>query len=327
MDITDDKLRKVLDFIVKKVPSKAAFLAQQGEIYAKLGVNKESGIEFKKHLTNKLEQLNWKPELSEDELVELANRINFGPLYHVIARRLSPAKRKDVFPGIAKQYEEKALGESISDDDLTDNFYYYADELLDKIKPLLEVQAKLLAQHSGLTLKDQVRTDMHGVKELEYALELLTADLMSNPRMHKDFFRLIKDNPTEAKTEAKEKPASYAVQIIGDPDQKLLEILKHITKLSVGGHSFDVEIDPKGENKLSVGIDGDGAEKFKVQLIEPKTEDVAGPVGSPGVGTTTTTANTAPYPKAFGGMLPSVRKGADPLDSEKKKKKKKKKKK
>lgn len=104
LDISDDKLRKVLDFIVRKVSSKEDFQAKEAQIYNLVG-DKGSGMEFKKHLTDKLGQLNWKSDLSEDELIELAKRINYGPLFHVIAKKISPKKRHDEFPEIAGKFE------------------------------------------------------------------------------------------------------------------------------------------------------------------------------------------------------------------------------
>lgn len=56
------------------------------------------GTELKKVIADKLRDKKWKSGLSDNELIELAYRLDSGPIYHAVARLLSPEKRKDVFP-------------------------------------------------------------------------------------------------------------------------------------------------------------------------------------------------------------------------------------
>ena len=91
-------------FFVRKYPSKAEFDKHAEELYTKIGDSK-SGIELKKLVTKKMEDPKWNTGLNDQELANLAHKMNYGPLYHAIAKRVSGSTRQKEFPQIAKYYE------------------------------------------------------------------------------------------------------------------------------------------------------------------------------------------------------------------------------
>jgi len=46
--------------------------------------------------------------------------------------------------------------------------------------------------------------------------------------------------------------------LLRDPDDRLINLINHISKSSAPGHSFDVIVDPESSEEKRFGIDGDG---------------------------------------------------------------------
>lgn len=108
VNLSDDRLREMIKFFVHKIPSREVFKDTATELFKKIG-DDATGTSLKGVLTKKFEDLKWKPEITEADMVELAKRINYGPLYHAIAKRLSPAMRKAEFPQIAGKFEAAGM--------------------------------------------------------------------------------------------------------------------------------------------------------------------------------------------------------------------------
>jgi hypothetical protein len=65
--------------------------------------------------------------------------------------------------------------------------------------------------------------------------------------------------------------ATVTFKIKGDALHSLLKLLKQCEYNGNVGHSFNIEVDPHGgEDKRSVGFDGDGADKIKDILVNGK---------------------------------------------------------
>ena len=102
--LNEKQIRDIIKYIVNTLESKEQYDDLSPKLFGILG-DDAKGTGFKAQLLRLLENLKWNHGLSEDELIELAKRINYGPIYHAVARRISPAKRQQHFPEIAKKFE------------------------------------------------------------------------------------------------------------------------------------------------------------------------------------------------------------------------------
>lgn len=108
INLSDDRVRQLIKFLVHKLPAAGpAFQDKVGEFY-KLTGDTESGTDIKNLLTKRFDELNWKPELSDEDMITLAKKVNYGPLYYAIAKRISPKARQQAFPEIAGKFEDSA---------------------------------------------------------------------------------------------------------------------------------------------------------------------------------------------------------------------------
>ena len=59
--------------------------------------------------------------------------------------------------------------------------------------------------------------------------------------------------------------------LCSDPDETILKLLSEIRKLTIWGHSFDVIVDPKSQDTLTMFVDGDGCDKIhSIEVQEVK---------------------------------------------------------
>lgn len=81
-------------------------------------------------------------------------------------------------------------------------------------------------------------------------------------------------------TEAADEPVVLEVEVLGDDDDQLRQLIEHVSKTAAIGHSFQVVVDPgDADHERTFGFDGDGA--FRANLREAaKSTTSAGP-GAP----------------------------------------------
>jgi hypothetical protein len=196
INLQDDRLRDLIKFFINKLPEAGQdFQDTVGKFYELVGDMKD-GTQVKALLTKKFENKAWKPEISDDEMITLAKKINYGPLYYAIAGRLSPNKRNEAFPQLKDKFE--SITEAVSDDQLTDSLFESAKFLKAKIDIIISVEAQKIAKELGLSPNAMVSSDTNGNVEFGYALQLLVSQFLQNPRMVRDSFHLLGDSMGEA---------------------------------------------------------------------------------------------------------------------------------
>lgn len=105
INLSRDRLLDIAKYFIHKAPPAGdKFQNVVGEFYKKAGDTPE-GVEVKKQFEKAFSDKSWKTDLSEEDMITLAKKINYGPLYHAIAARLSPNKRNDAFPELKDKFE------------------------------------------------------------------------------------------------------------------------------------------------------------------------------------------------------------------------------
>lgn len=215
VELEDDKLDQMLDFLVHKVP-KGNFNKIALDIYSKLKDTK-NGAEFKTFVAKRLKDSSFHTKLSHDDLIELANRLDFGPVYHAVARRFPEDQRKDLFPGVSL-YEVSApsgnklnqLVKFIVNPELKENEAYGLWEKMLQylnMKPVdvIKVIADELSKKNKLGLNE---------KEL-----LLLADRVDDPLLKKAVFQNLsasdqKSNVKLSEDEITDKDLSWMEKVV-----------------------------------------------------------------------------------------------------------------
>lgn len=79
------------------IPSRELFLKESRSVFLMLG-DEASGNFFRQKFTEALKKKWWRPKLSEEILIELAQRFNDPPLTMAICGRISEQARQNYFP-------------------------------------------------------------------------------------------------------------------------------------------------------------------------------------------------------------------------------------
>ena len=106
--MTEGQFNSILSFFLESVPTREAFKENEEKFFQvitkKFGLTKS---DFARKLAEKLGG-SWDPPFSEEELVELAHRVNAYPVYLAIAKRLPIETVKKEFPSLEKKVLMKA---------------------------------------------------------------------------------------------------------------------------------------------------------------------------------------------------------------------------
>lgn len=104
--MTIGQLNSIIAFFVSAVPSRESFKQMEDQLFQSL--QKKHGItraEFSKKLAEKLSDPSFKHGLSNDQLIELAHRVNSYPVYLAIAKKLPMEMVRKEFPTLKKKVE------------------------------------------------------------------------------------------------------------------------------------------------------------------------------------------------------------------------------
>ena len=113
--MTLGQFNSIVSFFVHTVPSREAFKKLEDQFFK--SIEKIHGIskaDFVKELSKKLTDLSWKHGLTDEQLVELANRVNSYPVYLAVAKKLPIETVRQEFPSLEKKLNVEQVGTSFT---------------------------------------------------------------------------------------------------------------------------------------------------------------------------------------------------------------------
>jgi hypothetical protein len=113
--MTDGQFNSILQFFLQSVASREQFKKIENQLFAsissKYGLNRS---EFSKKLAAKLQDPTWKHGLTDEQLIELAHRVNSYPVYLAVAKKIPLEAVRQEFPSLEKKIALEQVGTSFT---------------------------------------------------------------------------------------------------------------------------------------------------------------------------------------------------------------------
>jgi hypothetical protein len=102
--MTEGQFNSILEFFLGAVQSREQFKKVEDKLFS--SISQKYGLsrnEFSKMLAEKLKNPNWKHKFTNEQLVELAHRVNSYPVYLGVAKKIPMELVRKEFPTLEKK--------------------------------------------------------------------------------------------------------------------------------------------------------------------------------------------------------------------------------
>ena len=102
--MTEGQFNSILSFFLHGVPTREKFKSLEDQLFS--SISQKYGIsrnQFASKLAEKLSNPNWKHKMTDEQLIELAYRVNSYPVYLAVAKKLPIETVRKEFPTLEKK--------------------------------------------------------------------------------------------------------------------------------------------------------------------------------------------------------------------------------